>query len=63
MANLQKGVVWTMIHHTTRRKLQEIKTKVKSPITNMREFKDDDAVIDEAVNMYHEQLKKDRHLK
>ena len=63
MANLQKGVVWTMIHHTTRRKLQEIKTKVKSPITNMREFKDDDAVIDKAVNMYYEQLKKDRHLK
>ena len=52
-----------MIHHTTRRKLQEIKTKVKSPITNTREFKDDDAVIDEAVNMYYEQLKKDKHLK
>ena len=52
-----------MIQHTTRRKLQEIKTKVKNPITNMREFKDDDAVIDEAVNMYYKQLKKDRHLK
>ncbi len=52
-----------MIHHTTRRKLQEIKAKVKSPISNMREFKDDDAVIDQAVHIYYEQLKKDRHLK
>ena len=47
-----------MIHHTTRRKLHEIKTKVKSPVTNTREFKDDDAVIDEAINVYYEQLKR-----
>lgn len=52
-----------MIHHTTRKKLQEIKTKIKSPVTNMREFKDDDAVIDIAINMYYEQLKKGKHLK
>ena len=52
-----------MINHTTRKKIQEIKTKIKSPVTNTREFKDDAAVIDVAINMYYEQLKKDKHLK
>ena len=52
-----------MINHTTRRKLQEIKTKVKSPITNTWEFIDDDAVINEAVNMHYRQSTKDRRLK
>ena len=46
-----------------KKKLQEIKTKIKSPITKTREFKDDDAMIDVAINMYYEQLKRDKHLK
>ncbi len=52
-----------MLNHNTRRQLQEIKSKVKSPVTNMKEFKDDDSIIDEAVNMYYEHLKKNKHLK
>jgi len=52
-----------MIHHNTRKKIKEIKTKIKSTVTNTREFKDDDAVIDVAINMYYEQLKRDKHLK
>ena len=52
----------SMMHPTTRNKLNDIKNKVKSKITNSKEFKDDDAVIQEAVNMYYDHLKKNKHL-
>lgn len=52
----------SMMHPTTRRKLTDIKNKVKSKVTNSKEFKDDDAVIEEAVNMYYDHLKKNKHL-
>jgi hypothetical protein len=51
-----------MMHPTTRKKLTDIKNKVKSKVTNSKEFKDDDAVIEEAVNMYYDHLKKNKHL-
>ena len=50
------------MHPTTRRKLTDSKNKVKSKVTNSKEFKDDDAVIEEAVNMDYDHLKKNKHL-
>jgi hypothetical protein len=41
----------------TRNLIQEIKRKVKSPITRMPEFANDDAVIDIAVQRFYESLK------
>ena len=52
-----------MIHYAIRRKIHEIQSKVKRPIANEREFKDDAAVINEAVRVSYEQLKKGKHLK
>ena len=46
----------------TRSLIQEIKRKVKSPITGTYEFSNDDAVVDLAVQRLYEQLKKARLL-
>jgi len=46
----------------TRSLIQEIKRKVKSPITGTYEFTNDDAVIDLAMQRLYEQLKQQRIL-
>jgi len=46
----------------TRSLIQEIKRKVKSPITGINEFTNDDAVLDLAVLRLYEQLKQQRIL-
>lgn len=51
-----------MMKQPTKRQIQEIKAKVKSKITNNQEFKDDDAVIAAAMNMFYDHLKKNKHL-
>lgn len=50
------------LSNSTRRMVAEIRTKVKSKITKQHEFKDADEVIDAAVEMFYNQLKKERHL-
>ena len=51
-----------MIDTKTRSLIREIKTKLKSKITGMFEFSTDDAVIDHAVKILYEKLKKDKFL-
>jgi len=51
-----------MINSKTRSLIQEIKRKVKSPITGTCEFSNDDTIIDLAVQRLYEQLKKKRLL-
>ena len=51
-----------MIEPKTRSLIREIKTKLKSKITGMFEFSTDDAVIDHAVKILYEKLKKDKFL-
>ena len=46
----------------TRTLIQEIKRKIKSPITGTYEFANDDAVLDLAVQRLYEQLKRQRIL-
>ena len=46
----------------TRSLIQEIKRKVKSPITGSNEFANDDAVLDLAVQRLYEKLKQQRIL-
>jgi len=50
------------MNSNTRSLIQEIKRKVKSPITGTYEFANDDAVIDLAVHRLYEQLNKARLL-
>ena len=46
------------------RSIRFLKETVATNLTSLTgEFKDDDAVIDEAINVYYEQLKKNKHLK
>ena len=49
-----------MINSKTRSLIQEIKRKVKSPITGTNEFSNDDTIIDLAVQRLYEQLKQQR---
>ena len=49
-----------MINSKTRSLIQEIKRKVKSPITGNNEFSNDDTIIDLAVQRLYEQLKQQR---
>ena len=51
-----------MIDPKTRSLIREIKTKLKSKITGIFEFSSDDAVIDHAIKILYEKLKKDKHL-
>ena len=51
-----------MIDPKTRSLIREIKTKLKSKITGMFEFSSEDAVIDHAVKVLYEKLKKDKFL-
>ena len=51
-----------MIEPKTRSLIREIKTKLKSNITGIFEFSSEDAVIDHAVKILYEKLKKDKHL-
>jgi len=46
----------------TRNQIQEIKRKIKSPVTGTNEFASDDAVIDHAVQRLYESLKQQRLL-
>ena len=46
----------------TRSLIQELKNKVKSPITGTKEFPNDDAVIDLAVKRLYETLKQQKVL-
>lgn len=46
----------------TRTLIQELKSKIKSPITGTSEFANDDAVIDLAVKRLYESLKQQRVL-
>jgi len=46
----------------TRSLIQEIKRKVKSPITGTNEFANDDAVIDLAIQQFYDHLKQQRML-
>lgn len=50
------------MNNKTRALIQEIKRKVKSPITGTYEFPNDDAVLDLAVQILFEQLKQQRIL-
>ena len=51
-----------MIDPKTRSLIREIKTKLKSKITGMFEFSSDDAVIDHAIKILYEKLKKEKFL-
>jgi hypothetical protein len=44
----------------TRSLLQEIRRKVKNPITGTFEFRDEESVIDYAIKTYYDLLKKQR---
>jgi hypothetical protein len=44
----------------TRSILQEIRRKVKNPITGIFEFHDEEAVIEYAIKTYYDLLKKQR---
>jgi hypothetical protein len=46
----------------TRLLIREIQTKLKSPLTGQKEFSTDDAVIDYAVTLLHDSLKKQKFL-
>lgn len=46
----------------TRNQIQEIKRKIKNPITGTGEFTSDNAVIEMAINRFYESLKKQRVL-
>jgi hypothetical protein len=46
----------------TRTLIREIQSKLKSPITGLKEFSSDDAVIDYAIELVHQQFKKKRLL-
>ena len=46
----------------TKNQIQEIKRKIKNPITGTGEFTSDDAVIEIAINHFYESLKKQRIL-
>ena len=42
----------------TRQQIQQIRTRLKSRLTEQQEFKTDDLVIEYAVNLLHQDLKK-----
>jgi len=46
----------------TRQLIREIHGKIKSSLTGNREFVNEDAVIDHAINLLYQQLKKQRLL-
>jgi hypothetical protein len=50
------------MNQKTRSLIQELKSKVKSPITGTYEFPNDDAVIDLAVKRLYETLKQQKIL-
>jgi len=50
------------MNHKTRSLIQDLKSKVKSPITGNNEFANDDAVIDLAVKRLYESLKQQKIL-
>jgi len=50
------------MNHKTRTLIQDLKIKVKSPITGTNEFANDDAVIDLAVKRLYESLKQQKIL-
>jgi len=50
------------MNHKTRTLIQDLKSKVKSPITGTNEFANDDAVIDLAVKRLYESLKQQKIL-
>ena len=50
------------MNQKTRSLIQELKSKVKSPITGTNEFPNDDAVIDLAVKRLYETLKQQKIL-
>jgi hypothetical protein len=51
-----------MIDPKTRSLLREIQTKLKSKVTGIPEFQNSDAVIDHAIKILYEKLKKDKYL-
>jgi len=46
----------------TKSLIREILSKLKSPVTGQKEFANDDAVLDYAINLLYENLKKQRVL-
>ena len=48
------------MNYKTRLLLKEILSKVKSPATGSKEFKDETEVIEHAIQVFHTQLKQKR---